>query len=239
MAVSEDFISRIEDRIAAVGSSDRQVSMAVTGKPDLIRDLKRRGVQPSGERLDRLARELGTTSEWLLRGEGVEERRDLGADLSDPYRVFRHERPRDVPVRGTPSCGDIEVDGESVETVDMDLGETVDYVRRPASLDGRRDVYAIYFTGYSMEPRFEQGEVAYVDTKRPPAIGDYVVVQLRAQRCEGDEPRIVQALVKRLVKRTADHVELEQFNRPLIFKIEQRRIASMHRIIPLAELAGI
>lgn len=162
-----------------------------------------------------------------------------GPAVADPRSAFRSERPRDVPVRGTPSCGDLEVNGEHVETIEMDLGEIVDYVRRPLALEGRRDVYAIYFTGYSMQPRFEPGEVAYVDTKRPPLIGDYVVVQLRGRPDENGEARIVSALVKRLVRRTQDWIELEQFNQPLVFRIEQRRVAALHRIIPLAELVAV
>lgn len=197
----------------------------------------RRHDNPKRETLDALLAAAGVDHSALQAAMRDQDVPALAA-VADPYRLFRGERPRDVPVRGTPSCGAFEVDGEHVETVEMDLGEIVDYVRRPPSLEGRKDVYAIYFTGYSMEPKFEQGEVAYVDTRRAPAIGDYVVVQLRAQSGEDADPRIVSALVKRLVRRTAEWIELEQFNRPLIFRVEQKRVAAMHRIIPLSELVG-
>ncbi|HWT12267.1 MAG TPA: S24 family peptidase [Allosphingosinicella sp.] len=237
-----ELLARVEAKLAQHGLNETQASLAAVGKPDLIRDLRRKKGIPGAERLRKLAGVLGTSSDWLLTGEGEADAPPPGrsaAVLADPFATFRHERPRDVPVRGTPSCGEVEVDGEQVESVEMDLGEVVDYVRRPASLEGRRDVYAIYFTGFSMEPRFEPGEVAYVDAARPPSIGDYVVVQLRRQRGEEDEPRIVSALVKRLRRRTADWIELEQFNPPLVFRVEAKRVAVMHRIFPLGELVGI
>ncbi len=167
------------------------------------------------------------------------------ADIHEnPFKAFRgslNERPRDVPVVGAPSCGEYVVRDEEgehiVETIDLDLDEVIDYVRRPEPLQGRKDVYAIYPQGFSMVPRYEPGEVAYVDGKRPPANGDYVVVQLR--RRQGDEERIVSALLKRLVRQTAEWVELEQFEPRLIFRIERARIAKMHRIFRLDELVAI
>lgn len=162
-----------------------------------------------------------------------------GSRVEDPFRVFRHGRPKDVPVMGTPSCGEVEIDGEIVESVEMDLGEVVDFVRRPPTLEGRNDVYAIYFTGFSMVPRFEPGEIAYVDARRPPSIGDYVVVQLTKQRGDDEDPRIISALVKRLVRRTADRVDLEQFNPPKTFSVPAARAGRIHRIFTLGELAGV
>lgn len=240
----EELLERIEAKLAQHGLSAAAASSLAVGNADLIRDLKRGKGIPNAERLRRLAGVLGTTTDWLLTGQGAEAAPAPAAEsgpeiVGDPYAAFRNHRPRDVPVRGTPSCGEIELDGQEIETVEMDAGDIVDYVRRPASLDGRKDVYAIYFTGFSMEPRFDQGEVAYVDATRPPQIGDYVVVQLKAQRGEDDDPRIVHALVKRLVRRTAHEITLEQFNPPRSFKVDARRVGAIHRIFPWSELVSV
>lgn len=158
--------------------------------------------------------------------------------VSSPVQAFRgNDRPRDVPVLGTPRCGDLTLGDQHIETIDVDLDEVVDYVRRPAALDGRNDVYAIYYTGFSMVPRFEPDEVGYVDPRRPPAIGDYVVIQLRGPDPEEGE-RVVSALVKRLVRRTATYIELEQFNPPATFRLPTARVARIHRIMKLGELVG-
>jgi len=156
-----------------------------------------------------------------------------GSVVAEPYRAFRgHDRPRDVPVLGTPACGDVEMDGHHVETIEID--GVIDYVRRPQALDGRKDVYAIMPQGFSMIPKFEPGEIAYVESK-PPRIGDYAVVQLRGSNGESVD-RIVSALLKRLVRQQADWVELEQFNPALTFRVDRARIAKIDRVIRLEEL---
>lgn len=162
-----------------------------------------------------------------------------GKAVADPWRAFRgHDRPRDVPVLGTPACGDVEMDGHHVETIEID--GVIDYVRRPQALDGRRDVYAIMPQGFSMVPKFEPGDIAYVEAK-PPRIGDYAVVQLLGSEVivEGEsEVRIVSALLKRLVRQHADWVDLEQFNPPFTFRVDRARIGKIDRVIRLEELVS-
>jgi len=232
-------LSRIEEKLAQHGLNDTSASMEAVGKPDLIRDLRRKKGIPNAERLRKLAGVLGTSSDWLLTGEGDSGAAELvpptrGVAIADPYRAFRgHDRPKDVPVLGTPACGDAELDGKHVETIEID--GIIDHVRRPQALDGRQDVYAIMPQGFSMIPRFEPGDIAYVECK-PPRIGDYAVVQLRGPAGDEAADRIVSALLKRLVRQSADWVDLEQFNPPFEFRVERARIAKMDRVIRLEEL---
>ena len=51
---------------------------------------------------------------------------------------------------------------------------------------------------------------------------------------EGD--RVNAVLIKRLVRRTAAYVALEQFNPSLTFRIDTQQVKSIHRIIPATEL---
>lgn len=121
--------------------------------------------------------------------------------------------------------------------MELDLNEVVDYARRPLTLDNKRDVYALYFRGLSMSPRYEPGEIAYVDPSRPPSIGDYVVVQLReADGMDGE--RIHTVVAKRLIRQTVNFLELEQFNPATTFRVERTRVARLHRIIPWDELVS-
>lgn len=160
------------------------------------------------------------------------------ASVHAPTMEFRGpDRPRDIPVLGTSECADLEVsaDGQTVtiDTAEIDFDEVVDHLRRPLALDGRIDIYGIYQQGHSLEPKYEAGEPAYVDAKRPPMVGDYVVVQLRSAKT-GD--RVARVITKRLVRNTAAFIELEQFNPPLVFRVAKSEIVRMHRIIPNAEL---
>lgn len=165
-----------------------------------------------------------------------------GADASNvvelPVLDKMRRQPKDVPVVGTASCGTHEVAGTgSIEAMEVSTGDPIDFVRRPHSLDQRRDVYAIYFNGTSMSPKFEPGEPAFVDPNRSPTVMDYVIVQLRSDNgADGEE--VVKVLAKQLVKQTADHIELLQHEPKITFKIDRNRVKAIHRIIPWSEVIG-
>lgn len=143
--------------------------------------------------------------------------------------------PRDVPVYGT-AMGTYKSggDGQEVEQTDLDLAEVMDHFTRPPGYANRTGLYGLYVTGPSMEPRWESGDPLYVDPKRPPSIGDDVVVYLAQPSGSGEELEAV--LIKRLVRRSASYIELEQFNPPLTFRVDMRRIKKVHRVIPRREL---
>ena len=114
-------------------------------------------------------------------------------------------------------------------------GDVVDYVSRPPHLANAREAYAVYVAGSSMEPRYYAGELLYVHPGKPVTTGSFVLVQIRPE-ADGDAPR---AFLKRLVRRTANKVTLEQFNPPKDFDIKTSDIMSMHRIVGSAESGGL
>lgn len=149
--------------------------------------------------------------------------------------------PRDIPIYGTALGAEGRYDGvdgagkHAIEQAALDQSEVLGYLRRAPALAGRKDVYGVYIAGSSMYPRFRDGEGVFVDPKRPPMIGDDVVVHLCGpDDHEGD--RVSAVLIKCLVRRTAAYVALEQFNPPLTFRIDTRQVKSIHRIIPATEL---
>jgi phage repressor protein C with HTH and peptisase S24 domain len=119
-----------------------------------------------------------------------------------------------------------------VERCSFDADHTVRMIARPPALQGARDLYAIYFHGESMMPRFEPGEVGIVDPTRPAGPGDYVLVQLN----NGEEDHVTSVLVKRLVRTSARELVLEQFNPPATFTVPKARVARVHRILPQTDL---
>lgn len=142
---------------------------------------------------------------------------------------------RDLPVYGTALGGVTEFDSVAVEQTNLSCGEVVHYLKRPAALKGRKDAYAVYIQGSSMSPRWQDGELAFVDPARPPMIGDDVLVFLRdSDGLDGEQ--ITACLVKRLAARTAANVTLEQYSPPSTFQVPQERISKMHRVIPFSEL---
>ena len=236
-------IRRIEELMHALGLNPTSASMAAVGKPDLVRDIRRKG-SVSGDRLERLAAVLETSVHWLRTGEAIQ-LAPKGEPLpsSEDFQHYRNakDEPPKVPVLGSALAADITVDEGgnllAVETIFIFPNDVVDYLRRPFRLIDRPSVYAFYFEGDSMEPKYTAGEPAFVDPKRPPGIGDYVLIQLR--RAEGDDETIHCVLAKRLVKRSASFVELEQFNPPMRFRIPREQIAHMHKILQNSEIYSI
>jgi phage repressor protein C with HTH and peptisase S24 domain len=142
---------------------------------------------------------------------------------------------RDVPVYGT-AMGTFKIGGEGgeVEQTIIDPSDIMDHFTRPPGYANKTGLYGLYVTGPSMEPRWESGDPLYVDPKRPPSIGDDVVVYL--VRHNGSEQELEAVLIKRLARLSASFVELEQFNPAMVFRIERNRISAIHRVIPRREL---
>lgn len=135
--------------------------------------------------------------------------------------------PRDVPVHGT-VVGGTEGDFEMNGTV-------VDYVRRPPGIAGAREVFALYVTGDSMEPRYRPGDLVYVNPSRPPRAGDDVVVELLpAEGRDGAGP----AFVKTLRARAPGAWVCEQYNPPRLLEYPVARVRHVLRIMTLTELLG-
>jgi phage repressor protein C with HTH and peptisase S24 domain len=130
-----------------------------------------------------------------------------------------HDRLR---VLGMAECG---ADGWSLWN-----GDVIDMVEMPANLRGVPGAYAVYVVGASMEPRYHPGELVHIHPGKPLTVGAYVLVQRRAK--DGDTPR---AVIKRLVKRTATKIVLEQFNPQKTFDIRADDIVSIHRVVGSGE----
>lgn len=232
---------RVQARLDALGKTKRGVSLAIGAHAGWVRDLfdPDRFNVPGATRLRDLAAELETTSEYLL-GEADSPdavRSEVG--LSDIRLDWRGPSPEEpgIPLVGTGDCAELEVCSETgemvhVERCSFDPDYHVRYLARPPALRGATDLYAIYFHGESMVPRFEPGEVGIVDPRRPVVGGDYVVVQLR----DGESEQVGGVLVKRLVRRTAQEYTLEQLNPPLVFTLPARRVKRIHRLVPQTEL---
>lgn len=148
--------------------------------------------------------------------------------------------PRDVPVVGGGLAAPLHVSvdgrGLDIEQTSLDFGADPDFAPRPPAFAGNRQLYCVYVWGDSMLPRFEAGDRLFVDPRRPPAVGDDVVVQLRGEAGDAAEDRVVVALIKRLVRRNGSTVELEQYNPATRLTIETSRIAAIHRIVPWREM---
>lgn len=92
---------------------------------------------------------------------------------------------------------------------------------RPPALSSVKDAFAVYVHDESMVPKFEPGEIAWVNPSRPPAPSNYVVVEMT----DG------QAFIKRLVRRTATHVVCSQFEPKKEIKYEARKVKRLYYVV--------
>ena len=140
----------------------------------------------------------------------------------------RQLMPLDVPVLGVAAGNPM--DG----AFQLETG-IIDYVRRAPGIMNARDVYALYVTGESMWPRFRHGELLYISASRPVRIGDDVIIGIRPER-EGDPER---CFIKTLVRRHADHIEVEQFNPSKRMTFANSDIIRVHRVLTMADVLGV
>jgi transcriptional regulator with XRE-family HTH domain len=95
-----------------------------------------------------------------------------GAD--DPATSFSHQGVdlNNLPVYGTPhDLGD--------DRIHLDMKEPLSFTGRPPMLLGNPRGFGVFMVGDSMSPRFDHGEMFWVDPVQPAQIGDYVLAVFR------------------------------------------------------------
>lgn len=142
----------------------------------------------------------------------------------------------DLPIYGTALGAPRIVEGEAIEQTFLNSGEVIGHAKRPVILNGHNDAYGLYTVGHSMYPKYDEGEMLIAQRKRPARVGDDVVVFLRALGDEDDGERARAVLVKRLVRKTANYIELEQFNPAITFRIPTDQVLHIDRIMTLSDL---
>ena len=55
--------------------------------------------------------------------------------------------------------------------------DAIDWTFRPADLQGVNEAFAVYVTGSSMSPKYEDGDLVYVHPNRPVKRGRYYLIE--------------------------------------------------------------
>ena len=233
----ETLKTRIQQRLTDLGLTPEGASKRAGLSRDFLRQLLHRtSGNPRANNLVKLAAALETTPTWLLEGEGAKE---AAAPIQRPTEEYRNEvrsaevevpqrldMSKDVPVMGT-AAG-------SVEGEFQFEGGVIDYVRRPPALANAKDIYTIYVVGSSMEPRYHQGDLCFINPNKPARIGDPVIVQLR----DGEhEP--IKAIIGHLTRRTADTVFIGKLNPVGDVSIPMATVLRIHKVLDMNELFGV
>lgn len=204
-----------------VGTSQPQIKRLESGERKLTK-----------EWAEKIAPHLNITPEALLFGNGTETavndvpKSDAMPPIFDPPNATVRDKVeglgRRIPVYGQAVGG---VDGEFL------MNGTVLYeVMAPPVISHISGAYAVSVAGSSMEPRYEDGEICFVDPKRRVKRGDYVIAQIHQE-----EHGPLLAYVKRFVRQNNIELVLEQFNPPKELRFASSMVASVHFIA----LAGV
>lgn len=123
-----------------------------------------------------------------------------------------------IPVYGSAVGG---LDGE------FEMNGLVLYeVLAPPSLSPVSGAYAVQVSGDSMEPRYFDGEVVFVDPTRRVKRGDFVIAQIHV-----DEAKAPLAYIKRFVRHNAEELVLEQYNPPKELRFRHSDVQSVHFVV--------
>lgn len=136
--------------------------------------------------------------------------------------------PKDVPVLYT------SLSPESTRFLISD--RAIDYVRRPPGIANAEGVASIYIVDDSMSPRFRPGELVYLSSTRPPARGEYVLVELNtAEKTATEWP----AEIREFDKWTSDTLACHMYNPHRKIEIPREKIRKVWRVIPWNEVIGL
>lgn len=216
-----------------IGLTQQQLAEAVDTPQPQISRLEAGQRKLTKEWAERLAAPLRTTPEILLFGdpEKIETVNTNGLTADDPpisdlpnaeIRGKVEGLGRKIPVFGQAVGG---VDGEFL------MNGTVLYeVMAPPVISHINNAYAVAVSGDSMAPRYEDGEICFVDPERRVRRGDYVIAQIRF-----DEHGPPLAYVKRFLRHNSIELVLEQFNPSKELRFPAANVVSVHFIA----LAGI
>lgn len=123
-----------------------------------------------------------------------------------------------IPVYGSAVGG---IDGEF-----MLNGSILYEVMAPPSLSPVSGAYAVQVSGDSMEPRYFDGEVVFVNPTRRVTRGNFVVAQIRMEK-EGP----LLAYIKRFVRHNAEELVLQQYNPPKELRFPHENVESVHFVV--------
>jgi phage repressor protein C with HTH and peptisase S24 domain len=238
----EMLVTRIGAKLIERNLSEREASIDATGKPDAIRYIRTRHAMPNAERLEQIAKTLGTTPAWLM-GADDGASIDTGEQQNPGLLAITQRRlPKTLPVFGTALAADLDLctsegDPVAIEQIHVDMVEPSDYMARPTSIAGKDGYYVVTVMGHSMEPRFDSGRRKLVYANRPARVGEDVVVQMRSPLDDGET--VTAVLIKQLVRLKAGFVVLRQFNPAVDFEVPQERVKHIHPIIEWDDVLGV
>lgn len=222
---------RIRQLISESGKKTQAVSReAGLDKETLPKLLRNPNQKPSASTVKALADYFSVSQSYIWDGDNSQDSSSASPSTekttAQPQQAASPVMTLDIPVMGTAA-------GSLLRGAFKITDGPVDYVRRPPSLAGAADVYALYVEGTSMEPQYFPGELIYVNPHRPPRQGDIVVVQSK----DGDFSDIHASLG--IYIRTTEHdIVIGKRNPQSEVRFTRQNVTGIHRVLSVNDLLG-
>ena len=191
-------------------------------------DMRRHG-NPSRRTLEKLLAAVDSSlAEFEALRLGPEPRQTPHVkQLADRSWSWSHAPLEPLPLLASFLAGEWREAGSTVDLLEIRSDQLLDRLPRPVSLAHDPDAFALTIVGTSMSPRFRPGTRVAISPRSAVAVGDDVLVRLRAPLEAGAE----HALAMQLIRRAAQIFELQQFNPDLKVQIEADEVETVFKIV--------
>lgn len=243
-------IERIATRLSVLGLSEREVSVAATGKPDALRYIRARRAMPALPRLLAIASELRTTPAYLLGASDQEEATDDEQRALESREFFSEKALRQLAAqKGAGASNYAVVFGSEIVAHEQFIADSGLPILVPFSsmLKKIAGVYqepswlqAAETTGFycadnTMSPAFPKNSLVITTRHNDVRAGDYGVFYLNASSAVGDRPGLAYAL-KLLVRIEAEAYVVRQYQPDQVFRLPKSNVFTVDRVIRYEEL---
>ncbi|MDF1777359.1 MAG: helix-turn-helix transcriptional regulator [Rhizobiaceae bacterium] len=213
-----------------LGLTQAQLAKNVATSQPQIRRLEAGERQLTKDWAERLAPHLGTTASELMFGEEPPALPDKPALKTSQPALQKSANPVPANARLGELLPELHaklpVYGQAVGGIDGEFvmnGERLEDVFSPPSLSAVIGAYAVYVSGESMEPRYFDGEIVYVNPAKRVRRGDFVVAQIQSE-----EHGSKLAYVKRFVRWNSTELVLSQYNPEKELRFQANHVVSVH-----------
>ena len=169
------------------------------------------GMSPRRDKLEAIAKATNVSLEWLLLG-------NKNAGEYDSQQISDRPAIKLIPVYGQAVAG---INGEFAFD-----GKKLFEVPCPPQLLNVENAYGVEVAGDTMSPRYEDGEIVYIDTVRRVKKGDYVVAQIMMR----EEDSFPTAFIKRFIRHNEKELVLTQLNPAKELVFPHQHVVSVHYI---------
>ena len=206
-----DLKERIKNSRIAAKMTQEVLARAVGKTRNAVTQWESGASRPRLNTLEDIAGALNVSLEWLLLG-------NKNAGEYDSQQISDRPAIKLIPVYGQAVAG---INGEFAFD-----GKKLFEVPCPPQLLNVENAYGVEVAGDTMSPRYEDGEIVYVDTVRRIKKGDYVVAQIMMK----EEDSFPTAFIKRFIRHNEKELVLTQLNPAKELVFPHQHVLSVHYI---------